>query len=72
MLARPAERIPVTEILNVGSEQADSPTPIRYEGATAEIVRRFRQSAERGLGDVTLGELLSESRPEEGHSPESA
>jgi len=61
-LARPAEKISMTEILEIEQEGEPSPAAPSYPPEIAEPVARFTEHARRGVGQLTLAELLAEDK----------
>ena len=62
-LSKPAERIAVVELLNLGRSLTKSSLRERAPGATA--LERLRDSEEQAIGDRTLADVLAEERPDD-------
>ncbi|HOW69742.1 MAG TPA: YihY/virulence factor BrkB family protein [Phycisphaerae bacterium] len=57
VLARPANKIPVLEILGVLRPERDFDTG-RYDPEIIATIRRFQQRSQTALGDLTVGDLI--------------
>ena len=58
VLARPADRIPLTEILEIdGCREADRPAD--YDPEVADVLARFRQRACGSFGKLTLADIVA-------------
>jgi len=57
LLARPADKIPVLEVLQI-VQPADSPDDGRYNSEIGAMIARFRQQSRSALGSLTVGQLI--------------
>jgi len=59
VLARPAERIGILEIMELGDEEAEGAAKMVYEQEIRDLVKRFKVQAREALGNVTLAKVIT-------------
>jgi YihY family inner membrane protein len=59
ILAQPADRIPVTWIMNLGDPRARHDLPVDEHDSIAEAVDKVRDRTQASLADLTLADLLN-------------
>jgi DNA-binding IscR family transcriptional regulator len=60
LLTRPAEKIGVLEIMDIGPDQSAPDAPAAYQEHIAAKINRVNQQAQTALGDMTLADIIAE------------
>ncbi len=63
VLARPADRIPLLEVLEMDGPPAESPGGLRYAPEVEALVAGVRDYADRALGQLSLADVLGSRWP---------